>query len=266
MFCTEFKLAVDDWPSLVPLVQSAINSSPSSVLGGLSPAQVFMGRKHKHALDSVFSKQLLKLSDVRVTPRKLRKLTRGLLRALATSHDHVAATPGRRGRKQESRPGVREVDFSVGDWVLVALPAGRSRSKLMACWKGPYLVLQEVNPLVFRVEHPVTKAVSVVHACRIKRYADSELSLTEPMLELAARTPLGHWNVDHLKEVRVAEDPDDAFEFLVAWEGLTDEHDSWHQIRTILEDVPDLVRSFVEALDVEEYPFKPDLELRLRGV
>lgn len=267
--CVEFRLELDQWPSLIPLVVSSMNFSPSSRLDGLSPVEVFLGIKPTSPLDSVFHPDLKSLlSPSSPTPDVVSRWVRSLRASLRRNSERVQLPKSfhadRRGKASaKPRPGVVPVDFSVGDWVLVALSPGERRSKLLAAWKGPYQVVDTVSSLVFMVKNPVSNAVSQVHACRLKRYADKTMDLTVPMKELISSVN-GRFDVASILDHRRVSSPSVAFELLVSWVGFESVCDSWEPFDAISSGAPNCVSDYLTTVsdDVD----RSEMSLRLSSL
>ncbi|OWZ21811.1 hypothetical protein PHMEG_0003591 [Phytophthora megakarya] len=112
----------------------------------------------------------------------------------------------------------QEVSFSVGDFVLRSRVDERRHNKLLVIWIDPYVVTR-ADSHSFRVRHLVTGNEQDVHASRLKFYADTDLEVTEELLEHVAAQDIV------LKAIE----------------------DSWEPFKSLAHDSPVLVHSYVKA-------------------
>ncbi|KAG2770790.1 hypothetical protein PC129_g22578 [Phytophthora cactorum] len=164
-------------------------------------------------------------------------------------HKPVKAERKRQAQRYRSRPHYEQpVNFSVGDYVL------RSRvdeklhaNKLRVMWVGPYRVVGTAD-YYFTVEHLVNESTMDVHPSRLKYYADDSLKVTEELLDhIASQGTL--LAVDAIVEHRVNPDMQ-AYEVKVKWLGLETIEASWEPLKTMSEDVPQLLLQYAnEAKD-----------------
>ncbi|KAE9040706.1 hypothetical protein PR003_g4252 [Phytophthora rubi] len=145
--------------------------------------------------------------------------------------------------KRKSR-GAQEVNFSVGDYVLRSRVDERCHNKLLVTWIGPYVVTS-ANAHSFRVRHLVTGKEQDVHASRLNFYADSDLEVTEELLAHVAAQGIvlkGENLVDHRWNKE-----SERFELLVSWCGLESIEDSWEPLQSLAQDIPVLIKAYVDA-------------------
>lgn len=253
---SEWRVKIEDWPVLVPIVNAALNSSESGRLGGYTPQEAFTGRRSEHPLDAILKLQGEKreLRAERVDAAKVKNATRGLSEALEDIHrsiaDHEAAR-GRRGRGSKwDRRAVQDVKFGVGDYVLVARLDSARRNKLQGVWKGPMRVVNTINDHVFEVEHLVTGAKFTAHAERLRFYSDKSLDVTTPLKDLVAYQD-GEYLVESVLDVRRKkgrQDPDEPYEVLVKWQGFEEDATDWQPMREIMSNAPDAVLKAIKGV------------------
>ena len=86
----------------------------------------------------------------------------------------------------------RAVDFSVGDLVWLKtehLPLGAHLSrKLAPKWVGPFKILQEINPVAFKLELPVkfNKMHPVFHSSQLKLHSGAVEPSPAPIFDDSA--------------------------------------------------------------------------------
>ncbi|ETO99432.1 hypothetical protein F441_23155, partial [Phytophthora nicotianae CJ01A1] len=86
-----------------------------------------------------------------------------------------------------------------------------------------------------------------VHASRLKFYADSDLEVTEELLEHVASQGIVS-KVNRLNKHRWI-DQKQVYELLLSWCGLEPIEDSWEPFRSLAQGIPALTRTYVEAAE-----------------
>ncbi|POM74202.1 Hypothetical protein PHPALM_8882 [Phytophthora palmivora] len=210
---------------LVPLVQANLNHSPVASLANQAPVEVFMGlpcptQAYVLCLPSQQPREV-SISSVNIeqSQTQLRCSIENMLRDVVDIREKITLLNKRKYR------GAEEVNFSVGDYM-------RGHNKLLVTWIGPYLVTR-ADSHTFRVRHLVTCSEQDVHASRLKFYADSDLEVTEELLEHVAAQGI-------IMKTQ-------SLELLVSWYGFEYIENSWELLQSLIKDVPALVRSYVEA-------------------
>ena len=163
-------------------INHAINASPSTALGGLSPFTVFTGRQPSSPLDVVFDRIKHNISTVIPTAAVIQTHTSKLSKTLHELHQKVAA---HKPRKKQPRSGETPVDFDVGDYVLTTQPR-TIRDKTIPTWTGPVLVIGTVNERVYKVQDIMTGRIQEKHADQLKRFADKDLTVTTQLRNFIA--------------------------------------------------------------------------------
>ncbi|ETP13878.1 hypothetical protein F441_11108 [Phytophthora nicotianae CJ01A1] len=240
----EYKVSFHDWPYLLPLVQSSINHSPVPSLANRAPVELFTGLPCPSALDTVFfpggKGRVATLNQPK--PSTVERLTK-LRENIRNMHKSAKGERQRQAKRYRLRPHYEQpVNFSVGDYVL------RSRvdeklhaNKLRVMWIGPYRVVGSID-YYFTVEHLVSGKTMDVHPSRLNLYADDSLNVNEDLINhiasqgtlLAVEAIMGHrLNADM-----------QAYEVKVKWLGLETIEDSWEPLKTMSQDVPQLLLQY----------------------
>ena len=239
--CAESKLDHGQWPSVLPLVASVINHSPSTALDGLAPVTVHCGLPAINPVSVVFLPTERELRPVDISTVDFKAHVQRLQSQLWDSHERVRAQPG---RKRKPQPGEQPVDFDIGSYVLLAQRGDKQRrDKLAVRWRGPARVIDFVGPLVAKVEDLVTGETSEVHCSHLKRYADRDLVVSKQLVSFAAHSCAG-FVVRALLDHRLTP----VAEVLVSWEGYTSEDDTWEPLAVILADTPSTVRLYARTV------------------
>ncbi|OWY95405.1 hypothetical protein PHMEG_00034596, partial [Phytophthora megakarya] len=106
----------------------------------------------------------------------------------------------------------------------------KTQNKLLVTWVGPFVVTK-CNVHSFTIKHLVTGVESLVHASRLKFYADNDLEVTEELREHVAAQGIV-LKVEAILEHRWNDDMKD-YELRISWEGLESIEDSWEPLRAM---------------------------------
>ena len=259
LICSETKTSFDDWPSLVDVVAYIINHSPSTVLGGHTPAQVHCGVQPQNPLSVVFRNSAGDFVDAAASLPAIQRHADKLHQTLDGLHREVADIPHRR---RAPRPGTLPVNFTVGDYVLVARRGAQARgNKLATPWTGPARVVDHKGDsgLVFVVEDLVTGTRSDIHASHLLRYSDKQLRVTAPLFDHVAHAGHGHV-ISAIIGHRLTPTP----QLHVSWEGHSAAEDTWEPLASLVSDAPQAVHSYVRR--VEDPDARAALQAHIRDL
>ena len=142
---SEFQMRYEEWPDLLPLVQSALNNAPSTARDNIRALQDRMDELHP------------------------------LVQKALQSHRDNSRRAASKGRLP---------NFTEGDFVLVAQDSYKAGEKLALRWRGPRRVIQARSEFVYQVEDLRNGALEDIHATRLKFYRDSSLNTEAIMLHV----------------------------------------------------------------------------------
>ncbi|KAE9074015.1 hypothetical protein PF006_g28617 [Phytophthora fragariae] len=227
----------------VPLLRASINHTPLPSLGNKAPVELFCALPLPSPLDfcvDLEQKEILELTD---PPELIAQKLSSLRDSVYAMHRAADAERDRQTqRNKKGQRGARKANFSVGDYVLRSRVDQKHQDKLLVTWIGPYQVVS-ADTHSFVVKHLVTGAEMDVHASRLKYYADKYFEVTEEVREHIASQGIV-LAVSELKEHRWCPRKNH-YEILVAWKGLEPIEDSWETFRSLLKDIPVLLRAYV---------------------
>ena len=240
----ELGITHNDWPRLVPLVQSILNLGPEESLGWHSPTEIFTGLTATTPLDTIVRSDR-DFATVALPIAELENLLLSLRASLRSMHEDVAQrTAERLNSNRNSQRHPLEFRFDLGDFVLVADVKRKERAKLLCQWLGPYRITAVTSPYIFTVESLVDNSTRVVHASRMQFYSDANLNVTRELVEHISMQGLS-FQVDSIVDFRSV---DGQIELLVSWRGFTDVESSWEPLLIMNTDVPQLVATFISSL------------------
>jgi hypothetical protein len=227
-------------------VMMAINNSSSARLGGRTHLEVRTGRKVKHPLDVIVIPVLDKVTTIEVDVNFVIAQCEQLRVALDTMHKDIAALE-REPHVAEGKYAV-QVNWAVGDYVLLARVSKAANNKLVAKWRGPMRVVATVNNWVYRVQDLITSAEHVVHAERLRYYSDATLQVTTPLKEIIAHDNASY-SIGSIEDHR---EEGGEWQLWVSWLGFEELEDSWEPLRLLALDDPVSVRKYLNSLRDED--------------
>ena len=163
-----------------------------------------------------------------------------LVAALSVIHEGVLPDDERSNVADNRRREVN-INWGLGDYVLMARVSKAADNKLVAKWRGPMHVKEVVNPWVYRVGDLITDNEWTVHAERLRYYSDSMLEVTVELKDIIAHNGTGYLIesiVDH--EHRNGE-----WCLYVNWLGFEELEDSWESLRELHQDDPVAVQRYL---------------------
>jgi transposase InsO family protein len=136
------------------------------------------------------------------------------------------------------------VSFAVGDRVLLATRYVQPRNvlgkKLLPRWMGPFAITEKVNDVAYRLDLPANlRWHNVFHVSLLRTYVAGGRVQPPPMPEIVNGEP--EYEVERILSDRVIRTQ---VEFLVAWKGYPQEHNSWEPADVILENCEALVNEY----------------------
>lgn len=123
----EFQLPPSAWPSVLPLVQSALNSAPSKKLNNHRPLTVFSGLPSVSPILAIVRKEdgVSTVKDIEFEKSNALIDLENLREKLSVMHRDCAESSNKKRKasvdSHNRRTGVRKINFDVGDFVLKGL-------------------------------------------------------------------------------------------------------------------------------------------------
>lgn len=276
----EQNLKTSDWPYLLPMVMSVINGSKAERLGDLAPRQVYMGLPEYDPFTIIYNPSWGELREIPLDTDEIKMAFEDLMEDLNVMHAEVtmakAAAREKSHRAWRRRLGLPEeddeeinivpdIDFTIGDYVLVAVPNKRRMTKLDAVWRGPYRVtrLMPTGPTelgytdydnrIYEVEHLLTGTRLQSHAIRMKFYCDGDLDQNVDLDSLKRHIASQEIEKYELESILKHKFDNDLLAMVVEckWQGFSDLENTWEPINVIYEDAPQVVKAYLNSLTRE---------------
>jgi transposase InsO family protein len=156
-----------NWDKCLPSVLAACRASVQESTG-YTPNYLFLGREKYAPLD------LIVMSPAgEEPPSSTDEFLSGRLERMRQAYELVRKELGRTAvrRKRYYDTGVKQTTFMVGDWVWVYNPRRfvQISPKWQKMYNGPYLVLEQISAVNYRVQKSRRSAPIVVHVDKLKR-------------------------------------------------------------------------------------------------
>ena len=248
---------------LAPLVQAAMNQTPSTARGGLTPAALMLGRETAHPLDTLAyngldeeQRQLAEAVPIHDRAGEYFKSTAEALQASwlkaasamnrrheqnVLERERAAGRAARKNRASGKANTPKTPNYAVGDFVLVQCPIPRNKLKLK--WLGPYRVVDTVSAWVYILEDIVSSKRSTVHVQRMRFYSDAAFDVTEDVKNQAQYDGVLNFTLEKFVDWR--ETDTGTLEIRVRWLGFESNEDTWEPLVKLHEDVPEVLRRYL---------------------
>ena len=179
---SEFRLSTDEWPKMMPLIQSILNHSRRPSMENIAPITAFASLPPDNPVRNIIIYGYPELQSISYIRAEQILNIKSMTAAVDSMHSRVAKARTRKReesiRSHNKHTNIQQVNFEVGEFVLVGNVLSESGSKLNVKWKGPYRVVRIMNEFVSVVEDLVNGKEMEVHNSRLKFYSDSKLNIT----------------------------------------------------------------------------------------
>lgn len=246
---SEIKLQRQDWPSLCPLIQHVLNHTPVQSLGGKAPVEVFTLLEAQSPFPVIYT-PTGSVSQAPLSPTELISRTEALRSSLQTLHKDVSSIRSHRLKQnRKAQRGVVHPNFTIGDYVLLAdVKQKITKDKLYCEWIGPYQITACPRPYVFTLTSLVNNTKRDAHISRIKFFDNASYAVSEELKEHIGAQGLKYEVesiISHRKGLQT-------YELLVHWRGFTDAERTWEPFKSVVEDVPAYVQTYINTLPSAE--------------
>ena len=161
-----------DWDAFVPLLTMAYRATPQSSTG-VSPNMMMLGREVNLPLDIMYEK----LPD-HIVDQEVEYIT-SLKERMEKAHDYARTQLGKNANRQKKYYDIKSSGktFDTGDLVWLFCPRKKVgiSPKLQRFWTGPYLIVEKVGDVLYRIQASKRSNSKVVHFDRLKAYHGNEI-------------------------------------------------------------------------------------------
>ena len=240
---TELRVPSEQWHTLVPLLQSALNNAPRERLEGKAPLQLFTSLPTSRPIETILREAEPTVGSINWEDFKRKRAAAidAACRALDQIHKETAENKakGRAAARRTASRLAQPVNFDTGDYVLVAVP--KKGAKLEATWVGPRRVTKVVNSQIVVVQDLVSDVEAEVHISRLRLFSEKYLHISEDLKNFIEFNTL--YEVDSFQGERKNEFSG-GYELLTAWRGFDVTENTWEPVSHLLGHVPELVKRY----------------------
>lgn len=129
-------------------------------------------------------------------------------------------------KKHNEKTHVHETQFDVGDFVLVDKQNPKEENKLHLKWLGPRCVTRPQSEHTYEVQDILTDNLAIIHANRLKFYADSQLNVTEVLKQTIEHNSSIYNTITKLLDLRYNAEAKH-WEVQCKWRGFDLEEPTW---------------------------------------
>ena len=146
-------------------------------------------------------------------------------------------------QRHNSKTNIRPINFTTGDYVLKGTLKRERGKKPGLKWRGPFRVLECQSDYIFTIEDLLSGAKSEVHGRRLKFFRNRDFSVTEEVVNHLAYQQNELLVVKDFEDIRRT---GDTIEVYTSWRGFDTDENSWVDISIMMEDVPDMIKEYVQ--------------------
>lgn len=237
---SELQLPSNDWTSLVPILQSALNNSSSRSRANKSPITIFTGLPAKRPFDYLKATNATEMTlDEAVIQRQFN---------LDHVHDllnevHPMVSKSLQHHRQYARDKQSKgklPNFEPGDYVLVSRQDMHKNEKLSLRWTGPRMIIRSISQYIYTVRDLHNDTLEDIHACRLKFFSNDQLNKSVIMSHIL----YSETGMEVQRLLKIIDSTDGLF-VLVRWKGLPPDEDSLEPLQNIYNDVPVMTRKLL---------------------
>ena len=236
---------IQDWPTVLPRLQSEINNSKSISTTSKTPNEIVYGFTPNRVLDLVKPSSLAVIDPI-------------VSRIEAKDALDFAAVTTKHHYDRSHQP----LFLKVGDYALLRLHRGYSvpsitNRKLGQQYVGPFQVVERVGRLAYRLDIPTNWRVhpvfTIAHLEPAPPPSDDPFERPRPnqpeSVHVEGDTEAWKsYELDRLiNKRRFRRGKGEVTEYLVKWKGYGPEYDQWMNVKD-LADAPDLVRDYEQSI------------------
>ena len=162
--CQENK---DNWDDHLPYVMCAYWASVHGSTGYI-PNRLMLGRETTLHIDLLYPTPDQDLNEGTCPVEYVEWVRKAMEESFAKVREELQAASVRQKRNYDKRAQTRS--FQPGDGVLRFYPPNITRSKLNFPYRGPYLVLRQVNDVDYQIQESPRSLVLTIHVDDLKQY------------------------------------------------------------------------------------------------
>eukprot|EP00171_Calliarthron_tuberculosum_P012252 IDg12252t1 len=220
---SEFQLPSRSWPTVLPVVQSALNSALLPRLGNQCPLTAFTGLQQESPLRTIaFNRNdIVKLKSISEARAAQALEVSRTIQAMESMHKHVSLLSNKKRQSavnsHNNKTSVKAINFSTGDFVLRGALDRQRGSKPGLKWHGPFRVIDCQSQYIFEIEDLLTAKKELAHGRRLKFFRNKDFEVTEELKDYLAYQSDEIFVIDRFDDIRKQAGK---IQVLVAWKGF----------------------------------------------
>lgn len=234
-----------NWVSLLPIVEFAINDSWHESVQAI-PFELNYGRRPPLPMDGILR------GEGRITTNCDSASERAEYILSAVKRAKAAMQAAQQRQKHVVDKRNRDSEFSLGDMVLLSTLniklKFKGASKLLPKWIGPFKVLDQVNPVAYKLKLPNTlKIHNVFHVSLLKAAMFRPGCPVNPPPPPELIDGEFEYEVESILSHRFTKNK---LQYLVKWSGYGSEHNTWEPEDNCA-NCPDLRKQYWERIQAQ---------------
>lgn len=241
--CSGLRRPTEEWPDLLPLVQSALNMAPSPQRGNVAPITAKTVQDPSPPIRTFFRM-------VTATPATLIRLQseqapnlQVLMKPMDELHPAINRTVSdNRESACEARKAGRLPNIEIGDYVLVTREDFHAGEKLSLRWQRPQWIFKALKNFVYQVKDLQNGGLTYFHVSRLRFYSDRSLNAAAVMTYAINSKP----GMPVLRHMRLVAD-EGGLKVQARWRDLPYLEDTTKPLLTIYENVPRMLLCLLKS-------------------
>ena len=184
---SELRMSEKKWPAVLPLLPNILNHSVRPSLGNRAPITALAGLPAEHLLRTLIPANAVQLASLDFVQAQRIVSIKTACKAQEKTHRAIARRKNKKRdeavRRHNELTHVRSVNCCTGHSVLVAKRTSQNGHKLRVSWNCPRRITRAVSELVFECEDLFNGSHALFHSNKLKLYADSQLDVSERLLD-----------------------------------------------------------------------------------
>ena len=242
----QHRLPVNRWSKILPVVEGMLNRLPRKQLGMRSPVRVAHNIEEaqiSNAFNTIYIDEGFKTFERNKAEKEFKKIAD----YFADWHKRNIDIKKEFRTRLNSKNFTKHMDLNVGDWVMVAVPKQKRKSKIHFRWQGPAVIVKMEGSHLAHVKYRTENKVQQVHSCYLAFYSHS-LEGVEAEVDEQYMYDADKWEIDHFEGLHLNPTTNE-YELWTCWRGISSDEDTMEPLIDLYKQVPEMVVNFLTKQD-----------------